>query len=187
MKPAMKMLSASSAVALLAVAAPAVAGTASGTLDVTMTVANNCTLISGGAGGNAVLDFGNQNAGITTAPINGSSAAGGDITLNCTGDTPTPQIEFSAGTNANGSQRRIVYDPGTGTPSFVEYNLYIDSGRANPLTPAVKYDLVPDSLPTGLVDGLNSITVYGQIPPGQTLTNTGNGSYSDSVTFQITY
>lgn len=183
----MRRRAAIAAVAMLGLASPAFAGTATGTLDVTMTVANNCTLVSGGAGNNAVLDFGNQAAGVNTSPINGSSAAGGDITLNCTGDTPAPQIEFSAGANANGNQRRIMYDPGTGAPSFVQYNLFIDSGRANPLIPAQKYDLVPDALPTGLTSGLNSITVYGQIPANENLVNTGSGSYADTVTFQITY
>lgn len=170
------------ALAALGFAAPAFAGTANGTLDVRMTVANNCTLLTGGAGNNAVLDFGNQNAGVNASPINGTSAAGGDITLNCTGDTPAPQISFSAGSNASGNQRRLTYGS-----SFVQYGLFIDSGRATQLIPGQFYNLVPDALSGGLITGVNSITVYGQIPTGETLVNTGASSYTDTVTFQITY
>lgn len=173
-------------VALLGMTSAAQAGSVSGTLDVTMTVADSCSVGSGGAGNNAVLDFGTQDAGVNSLPIDGSSAAGGDIILNCSTGIPAPQIEFTAGVNASGNQRRIMYDSGVGR-SLVEYNLYIDSGRTNPLIPMQKYDLVPDALSSGLVAGSNSITVYGQIPANQTLVNTGSGSYSDSVTFQITY
>ena len=147
------------AVGLLGMASQAFAGTASGTLDVTMTVANNCTLASGGgnvnnlaggAGSNGVLDFGNQDPGVNRTPIDGSSggAFGGDIVLNCTGDTLSPQISFDAGNNANGNQRRLIYSDGK-TTSFVQYNIYIDSGRTNPLVPNQFYDLVPDALATG--------------------------------------
>ncbi len=173
--------------ALFGVTPAAHAGSVSGTLDVTMTVADSCSLGSGGAGNNAVLDFGTQDAGVNSQPIDGSSSAGGDIILNCSIGIPAPQIEFTAGVNASGNQRRIMYASGAGEPSLIEYNLYIDSGRANPLIPMQKYDLVPDALSSGLAAGSNSITIYGQIPANQTLVNTGSGSYSDSVTFQITY
>ncbi len=181
----MRVIFGTTVLASLGLATSAFAGTANGTLDVRMTVANNCTLLTGGAGNNAVLDFGNQNAGVNASPINGTSAAGGDITLSCTGDTPGPQISFSAGSNASGNQRRLNY--GGVTPSLVQYNLFIDSGRATPLIPGQFYNLVPDALSGGLVAGNNSISVYGQIPTGENLVNTGAASYTDTVTFQITY
>jgi len=184
------------AIALIGLSSPAFAGTASGTLDVTMKVANNCTLASGGggvtnlvgggAGSDGVLDFGYQSAGINSAPIDGTSAAGGDIILNCTGDTLTPQISFSAGNNANGGQRRLLYAGGA-VDSLVQYNLYIDSGRVTPLLPNQFYDLVPDALATGLKPGVNAIRVYGQIPAGEELVDTGVDFYSDAVNFQVTY
>ena len=187
------------AVGFLGMTSQAIAGTASGTLDVTMTVANNCTLASGGgkepnnlvggsAGSNAVLDFGNQDAGVNDLPIDGSTAGafGGDIVLSCTGDTLTPQISFDAGTNANGNQRRLVYFDGK-TTSFVQYDLYIDSGRANPLLPNQFYDLVPDALATGLQKGENRIRLYSRVPAKEKLVATGLASYNDSVGFQVTY
>ena len=191
------------AVGFLGMTSQAIAGTASGTLDVTMTVANNCTLASGGgkepnnlaggsAGSSGVLDFGNQDPGVNRTPIDGSSAGafGGDIVLNCTGDTLSPQISFDAGNNANGSQRRLIYSDGK-TTSFVQYNIYIDSGRTNPLLPNQFYDLVPDALATGLHGGSNPIRVYGQIPAGEELVDTttaGSGfGYTDTMRFQVNY
>ncbi len=175
------------AMATVALSSPAFAGTADGTLGVTLTVANNCTLGAGSGANNAVLDFGLQQAGDLASAIDGSTAAGGNIVLTCSGDTPDAQISFSAGSNANGNQRRIKYDPGTGTPSFVQYDLFIDSGRANPLLPGQNYNLRPDALANGLVSGDNIITVFGRIPAGETLVNTGASSYTDTVNFTITF
>jgi len=192
----MKAHIAIAAIALTGLPLPAFAGTASGTLDVTMKVANNCTLASGGGGGgvtnlvgggagsDGVLDFGYQSAGINSAPIDGTSAAGGDIIVNCTGETLAPQISFSAGNNANGNQRRMLY-AGGGFDSFVRYNLYIDSGRVNALLPNQFYDLVPDALATGLTPGINRIRLYGQIPANEELFATGAGSYYDEVTLVL--
>ncbi|WP_219892962.1 Csu type fimbrial protein [Aquisediminimonas profunda] len=184
------------AVGLFGMTSQAFAGTASGTLDVTMTVANNCTLASGGgkepnnlaggsAGSNGVLDFGNQDSGINRSPIDGSTAGGfgADIVLNCTGSTLSPQISFDAGANALGNQRRLASTTADST-SFVEYNIYIDSGRANPLLPNQFYDLVPDALPSGLNGGRNDIQVYGRVAEGQDLKE---GTYGDSLRLQVNY
>lgn len=178
--------------AFLAITSPALAGTASGTLDVTMTVANNCTLSSGGggdvgtraAGGTSVVDFGTQDAGINQLPIDGSTsgAFGGDIVLNCTGESLSPQISFDAGNNPNGNQRQMAYTDGK--VGAVAYDLHIDSGRVNPLLPNQFYDLVPDALPDGLKSGDNIITVYARVPAGQPLFI---GTLGDTVKFAVSY
>ncbi len=103
----------------------------------------------------------------TTSNTDASSA----LTVNCSQGTP---YTISLGNGANYSNvRRMAWGA-----SHVEYNLYQDSSRS--------LEWGGTSTKTGTGSGSDqTLSVFGRIPSGQNITNTGN--YGDTVIATITY
>lgn len=103
----------------------------------------------------------------TTSNTDASSA----LTVNCSQGTP---YTISLGNGANYSNvRRMAWGA-----SHVEYALYQDSSRS--------LEWINQSTKTGTGSGADqTFTVFGRIPSGQNITNTGN--YGDTVIATVTY
>lgn len=136
------------------------------TFDVTATVIASCTLTAGNT-----LAFGNYD------PNSGTNLDGQTtVNVSCTNGT-TADLALDVGSNADVSTRRMA-DITNGT-SFLQYELYSDSGRTTVWgsgANAVTY--------TGQgVLSAENLTVYGRVPSGQ---DVQVDSYSDTVTVTLT-
>lgn len=133
-------------------------------LSISATVAKACTVSA------SSLNFGNYMG----SPLNSVAA----ITATCTNGTAY-QIGLDAGTAPGATvTHRSMIGPSS---VLLNYNLYSDSSRS------VNWG---NTLGTDTVGGTGSgnaqaLTVYGQIPSGQTTVVAGN--YSDTVTVTLTY
>ncbi|MHA7833665.1 MAG: Csu type fimbrial protein [Algiphilus sp.] len=136
------------------------------TFAVTATVVDSCTLTAGNT-----LAFGNYDPNSGTA-LDGETT----VSVSCTNGT-TADVALDLGANANVSTRRMV-DGTTGT-SFLQYELYSDSGRTTVWGTggdAVTY--------TGQgVLSASDLTVYGRVPIAQ---DVSVDSYSDTITVTLT-
>ena len=142
------------------------AGSVSSTLFVSATVLNQCTI------GNASLAFGNYDPSSGT-PTN----ATGTLSVQCNSGTPY-NVGLGAGTfsGATVTTRKMTGPDATG----LGYALYRDPARTQNWGNTVGTDTV-----AGTGNGSSqSLTVYGQIPAGQSLMG---GSYSDSITATLTF
>jgi spore coat protein U-like protein len=143
------------------------AGTSTGTLTVTASVAGVCTI------GNATLAFGTYNPTAATA-INMTST----VTLTCSLGTPY-NIGMSAGSGTGATTSSRLMTAGSTT---LGYNLYRDSGYSLNWGNTVGTDTLSGTSSTSALT--NTITIYGQIPAGE---NAAVGSYTDTVTMTVTY
>ncbi|WP_207459050.1 spore coat U domain-containing protein [Azospirillum sp. SYSU D00513] len=144
--------------ALVSMAAPAMAGTASGTLSVSATVAATCNVSSGS------IDFGTYTPSANTDQTSA-------VSVTCTAGT-TYTVELGAGGNAADQARRMA-----GSGSHLTYELYSDSSRS------LVWNATNKVTGTG-IGSAQSIPVYGRIPSGQSVPA---GSYADSVQILVTY
>lgn len=155
---------------LFAVAAgsPALAQTATGSLAVSATVTDNCTLTT------TPVAFGNIDA---TASAN-TDATGG-ISVTCTnGTTWSAAADAGAGTGATLASRKM-----TSGANVLSYALYTESTHTT---------LWGDGAggTTATIDGTGSgavqnTTIYARVPGGQT--GAPAGSYADTVVVTVTY
>lgn len=136
------------------------------TFDVTATVIDSCTLTAGNT-----LAFGNYDPNSGT-DLDGQTT----ISVSCTNGT-TADLALDVGSNADVSTRRMA-DVTNGT-SFLEYELYSDTGRTTVWGTGV--DAVTYT-GQGVLSAENQ-TVYGRVPSGQDVTVE---SYSDTVTVTLT-
>ncbi|MBI4475967.1 MAG: spore coat protein U domain-containing protein [Acidobacteria bacterium] len=167
----MKSLGAALTVAgmLALMAAGTDAGSAQATLNVSATVANNCTIST------AAIAFGSYDPVVTHASTALDST--GTVTIACTKGANTT-IELGLGANASGSQRRMK-DSGT---NYLNYELYQPDGfttvwgllsAGNAYTPAA----APSK-------AARSFTVNGRVAAGQ---DVPAGSYSDTVVATVNF
>lgn len=156
-----------------ALIAPAQAGTATANLTVQVTITASCTINA------ATLDFGsNAGTALVAANVNSSTT----VSVTCTNGSPYA-IGMDNGANASGSQRRMK----TGT-NFLNYNLYVDSARANAWTTAASNTTCTTANSCALGTGNGSaqtVSIYGRVPSIGTAPPAG--SYTDTVTMTITY
>ena len=165
----MKILHSIGAAGVLAAtlsAAPAMAGTANGTMLVSATVLESCTVVATPMLFGALTEVGAANVDSTAT-----------LTLAC-----TPNADFyigmNDGANASSGQRRLKH---SANAEFLNYNLYIDSGRSQPWGNTAGTNTKPGTAPLG-----TSIhTVYGQIPAG--VAGVSAGAYADTVTVTVTF
>lgn len=160
-------------------AAPAHAGTTTGTFAVKATVVNSCVL---GSTGNLV--FTGYDPTSSTA-LTGSTS----ISVTCT-KNDAYVIGLSYGTNGGSATNRIMSDGATPTANTLNYNLYTDSGHNNvwkdsstcnnPASPGSNCDGGTGAGPTSPAN----YTVYGQIPAQQ---NVPAGTYNDTITITVTF
>jgi len=141
---------------------PALAGTATGTVQVSLNVSSACSVTA------QPLDFGTTNS--FAANIDTSSAT----TVKCTPTAPyTVYVSYGANAGAT-TQRKLL---STTTTATVNYDLYSDASRTAAWTPS--------SGVTGVGDGTEkATTIYGRIP---VQTAVAAGDYKDTVTVTVNY
>ncbi|HYS53084.1 MAG TPA: spore coat U domain-containing protein [Thermoanaerobaculia bacterium] len=146
-------------------AAVASADTATGTLAISATILNTCSVAGG------TLNFGSSLTYSSTLPQTDGS---GTFSVTCT-LAAAYSIDLDNGLNASGSQRRIKHS----TADFINYDLYQDSGRTTPWGSGLNGKLL--QVGTG---SAQSNTAFGRIPSGQT---PPAGPYSDTVTITVNF
>jgi spore coat protein U domain-containing protein, fimbrial subunit CupE1/2/3/6 len=158
------------ALMLLAGSRQAQSGSATSTLNVSMGVSNNCTIST------AAVAFGAYDPVVTNAaaPLDGT----GSVIIACTKNAATT-VALALGSNASGTQRRMT--DGAGTPSYANYELYQDSGRATVWGTAGAALLTPAVAPS---KAARTFTVYGRVTAGQDIPA---GAYTDSVVATVNF
>ena len=148
------------ALALIAWGAPVIAASSTSSFDLNVQVLATCSISSSN------MTF----SSITTGTTSNTDATS-SLTVNCSNGTP---YTIALGNGANYSNvRRMAWGA-----SHVEYLLYQDSGRST------RWDGINTVGANG--SGSNqTYTVYGRIPSGQNITNTG--MYGDTVIATVTY
>ncbi|MBI5066752.1 MAG: spore coat protein U domain-containing protein [Deltaproteobacteria bacterium] len=160
------MLRLALAAAVLGLAAPALAQTATATFQVTATVPNSCRIAAG------AIAFGNYDPLAATA-----ADATGTVTVTCT-RTSAWWVGLDAGLNAGlgASGARAMGAGG----SFLGYDLYRDATRTTP------WGNTQAEGSAGTGTGVaQPITVYGRIPASQT--GVPAGAYADTVTATVNF
>lgn len=149
----------------LLIAGTASAGTATGTMGVSMTINGACVFSSA-----APVAFAAQ--GVLTSAV----TANGSISVQCTNTLPyTIALGPGAGTGATTSARKM-----TGGGATVNYALYRDAGMTQNWGSVAGTDTS-----AGIGNGaVQTLAVYGQVPAQTTPTA---AAYADTVAVTITY
>lgn len=145
-------------------------GSATATLTVNMSIANNCTIST------TAVAFGSYDPVSTnaTSPLDGT----GSVSVACTKNT-SATIGLGVGSNASGSTRRM--SDGATTPSYATYELYQDSSRSTVWGNSGTGLLSPTAAPS---KAARTFSVYGRVPAGQDIPA---GSYADSVVATVNF
>lgn len=154
--------------AAIGTASPALAQTATSTLDVSATVTANCTV------GTSPVAFGNVDV------TSGSNIDGtGGVSIVCTSGTAwATSADAGAGTGASLATRKMANGA-----NLLNYVLYTDSSRTS-----VWGDGVGGTTSTFSGTGSGSAqasTIYARVSSGQT--SLPAGSYADTVTVTVSY
>jgi spore coat protein U-like protein len=153
--------------AVICLPAPAIAGTASGSLATSATVTANCTVST------TPLAFGN----VDSTSASNVDASGG-LSITCTnGSAWTASAGVGAGSGASYATRKM-----TAGSDLLNYNIYTSAARTT-----VWGD---GTASTGTIGGTGngsaqSVTVYGRVAGGQN--GVPVGSYADTVAVTVTY
>lgn len=153
--------------AVICLPAPAIAGTASGSLATSATVTANCTVST------SALAFGN----VDSTSASNVDATGG-LSITCTnGSAWTASAGVGAGSGASYASRKM-----TAGSDLLNYNIYTSAARTT-----VWGD---GTASTGTIGGTGngsaqSVTVYGRVAGGQN--GVPVGSYADTVAVTVTY
>lgn len=159
------------AATLVPMHARATTGSSTGTLSVTASVAQKCTV------GDATLAFGSYDP--VTTNLSANLDASTTITLTCTKGATGITLGFGGSPNAGTGCTAPVRCMKSGTSDYLSYQLYSDSGHSSVWTTAISETV------TGGVTTPTSVTIYGRIPGGQDAAV--GASYSDSITATINY
>jgi spore coat protein U-like protein len=147
-------------------AGPAIAATATGSFNVTITITSQCSVSN-------ATNMAFPSTGLLSAAVNQTST----FNVTCTNTTPYT-IGLDSGLNVSGAQRRML--GGVTNTEFVSYNLYSDAGRT------IAWGDVSGSWVSGTGTGsATAYTVYGQVPAQATPSPSAN--YTDTVTITVTY
>lgn len=179
------VLAALAASAMGAVASPAAAQSASGTVNVTGTVAAKCTA-SDPIGGNIVLNELAKSDGTVDSAFSNAANLSLAFTVRCT--SPNPMLSLSATALANGTT-----GAGAGYADKVHYTSTLTAKKAGGGDAAITYttaDVLPAASSGAVGDRLassnNNVTVA--VSQGAT-TNAGDvltaGSYSGTITLTV--
>ncbi|HTM63533.1 MAG TPA: spore coat U domain-containing protein [Gammaproteobacteria bacterium] len=124
------------------------------------------------SGGNSTMSFGSYDPtdSNVSSPLNSSAS----FILRCSQGSAAV-ISLSDGLNAVNGTRRLT----SGIDNYLNYNLYKDSGRS------IQWNMTNTMQYTANSSKAQTFTIYGQIPAGQV--NIGVGSYSDTVTINVTF
>lgn len=160
-----KALFALATVAVAATSTPAFAGTANGSMIVSATVLESCTVVA------TPMVFGSL-----TAVGAGNVDSTASLALVCTPNADF-DIALGDGANASGSQRRLK---NALSAEYLNYDLYMDSNRAQP------WGNTAGTTKAGTAPlGVANYTVYGRIPSG--VSSVSAGAYADTVTVTVTF
>ena len=153
--------------AVLGLAAPALAQTASTNLAVSATVAKNCSITT------TAVAFGSYDPVVAnaTTPLDGS----GTVVVTCTKGAGT-RIDLGLGANASGSVRRI-----SGGTDFLTYELYQNTTRTTIWGSGAAAGQTIGAAPS---KAGRTFTVYGRVAAGQ---DVAAASYNDTVVANINY
>lgn len=152
-----KLLIGASALALIALAPAAFAGSATGTLTVNASVAANCTI---GAG---TLNFGPYDPVVTNAAANLDAST--TMAVACTKGV-NPSITTAAPGGAM-----------TGGSDSLNYLLFSDSGRTTSFVPGYSMGAAPGK-------AARNLNIYGRVAGGQ---DVGVAAYSGTITFTVNF
>jgi spore coat protein U-like protein len=155
-----RLIITSIATAMLGLAAPSFAATATGSFDVNVQVLATCSISASN------LSFSDITTGTTT-----NNDASSTLTVNCSSGTPYT-VALDNGTNYSVGRRMAS------GASYINYVLYSDSTRST------QWNSTNTKTGTGSGSDQN-LTVYGRIPSSQSVTNTG--SYGDTVIATVSY
>jgi len=144
---------------------PAFAGNATGSINVGLTVTDDCTIATND------IDFGST--GIVESNIDTSA----DITIECTKGTAYA-IGLDGGSTGNNTAARKMTAGGADT---VNYQLYSNAGYSTVWGNTVGTDTVDSASATG---GNETHTIYARVPSHQ---NVPIGTYADTITATIWY
>lgn len=156
-------------------AAPAMAGSVSGTFAVTANVVAACKINS-----SAAIAFGNYDP----ANVNASSplTSTGNMNITCTKSTAAT-VSLDQGQNAGtGSTCSAPVRQMKNGTNMLAYAIYSDSGRTSPWGCTAGTNTA--SFTSTTASSGVSLTTYGSVPPGQDLPA---GSYADTVTFTVSF
>ena len=169
MKPSTRWISAVSLTSVFAGwGGLAVAGSATGSFNVTTTVIDVCAVATNDLG------FG------TYSPIGGTALDGTTtITITCTLGTPY-NVRLDAGAHGGGSVSARKLQRTSGGSETMNYSLYRNAGRTQNWGETDNTDTL-SATGTGLTQGH---TVYGRIPASE---NVPTGAYSDTVNVTVSY
>ncbi len=156
----------------LAASGAAFAGTSPGTLTVSASVVQNCTVSS------PTLNFGSWDVvNYGSTPLNATATITFTCTKGATGVYVTADTGLN-GTHASGTTRAMT----DGASDYLPYELYTDSGYTTVWNTTNSGGHV--FTPSFASSSTATATIYGQIPAGQ---NVPVGSYSDSVGVTINF
>lgn len=164
-----KILAASIAASLFAVAGGAQAATTATTFGVSATVLSNCTVSA------TALNFGNYTPGAGPLSVNTP------ISVRCTRNTPFT-VALNGGTTAGGTITQRLMTNGTDT---LQYNLYTSAAFATVFGDGTTGATAPGT-GTGLGNPV-TVTVFGNLPDNATNQNVSTGAYSDLINVTVTY
>ena len=164
-----KILAASIATSLFAVAGGAYAATATTSFGVSATVLNACTVAAN------PLDFGNYTPGTGGRLINTA------VNVSCTRGTSFT-VALNAGTTVGGTITQRLMTNGTDT---LQYNLYTGVGLGSIFGDGTTGSTVTSS-GTGLATPV-AVPVYGQLPDNAANQNVSTGVYNDTINVTVTY
>ena len=148
-------------------ATPALAQTASSSLEVSATVTANCTVTT------SPIAFGAVNT-LSTANVDGT----GGVTVTCTNGTAWAAAA-GAGTASGASVTDRRMSSGA---NLLSYNLFTDSSRSTIWGDGTGSTSTIGTTGTGTAQ---NFTIYGRIAAGQT--SLPAGTYADTVTVTVTY
>lgn len=145
--------------------APGYAATATGTLNLSITISATCTVVSASA-----INFG------TMSSIPASVDQTSTLTVNCSNTTPyVISLGVGGGAGATTAVRKM-----TNAGNTVNYSLYRDAGYTQLWGASSGVDTL-----AGTGNAANqALTIYGRVP---TQTVPPPGTYTDAVTVTITY
>ncbi len=160
MKTVYRHFATTAAVALLATQFPAQAASGSANFDVSIQVNATCAISASN------MSFGSITTGTTS-----NTDATSSLTVNCSNGTPYT-ISLDNGTNYSAGRRMAS------GASYINYYLYSDNGRST------QWNTTTTNSGTG--SGADqSLTIFGRVPSGQVVTNTG--FYADTIIATISY
>jgi len=160
MRYSLRSIAGAITISLLGIASATQAASNSANFDVSIQVNATCAISAGN------MTF----SSITTGTTSNTDATS-TLTVNCSNGTPYT-ISMGNGNNYSGGRRM------TNGTANINYYLYSDSSRSTPWTQTATQ--------TGTGNGSDqSLTIYGRVPSGQSVTNTG--AYADTIVATITY